>query len=250
LAEIRDQTVTITVRSMQLPRLRQVVVAARRLTPVAEQLESALGVRDPFRDAGVGHFGLENAVYALGDTFVEIVAPTRDGTAAGRQLDRRGGDCGYMVMFELADAAAVRERLNAAGVRVVWETSHEDIVDVHLHPKDVPGAIVALDVTEPVGSWRWGGPKWTGTIPAYAAGGLRSLTVATADPAATAGRWAAVLGLEAPGEPVLELDGGAQQIRFVPAGTDRGQGIVAVEVDGSGAMGPVDIAAVRFDRHS
>ncbi|MDQ1705891.1 MAG: hypothetical protein QOF18_2257 [Frankiaceae bacterium] len=224
------------------------MLAARHLAPVAEQLETALGLRDPFRDAGVGHFGLENAVYALGDTFVEIVSPTREETAAGRQLDRRGGDCGYMVMFELSDAVAVRTRLSDAGVRVVWETSHEDIVDLHLHPKDVPGAIVALDVTEPVGSWRWGGPQWTAAIPAYGAGGLRSLTIASADPAGAAGRWSAVLGLDGPPDGVLELDGGAQQIRFVEAAGEHEQGIVAVGVDVTGATGAVDIAGVRFDR--
>src|SRR5205823_1269111 len=122
---------------------------------------------------------------------VEIVSPLREDTAAGRQIARAGGDCGYMCMFELADEAATRTRVSAAGVRVVHDTAHPDIVDLHLHPKDVPGAIVALDVTRPVGSWRWGGPAWEGSawegsawegsawegpasegaVPAHAAGG-------------------------------------------------------------------------------
>src|SRR5919112_1715076 len=111
---------------MPLPRLRQVVLAARQLDPVAAELEAALGVRDPFQDEGVGHFGLRNAVYALGDTFVEIVSPERPDTAAGRQLDRHGGDCGYMVMFEVADADATRDRLAGLGERIIWDTVHPD----------------------------------------------------------------------------------------------------------------------------
>src|SRR3954468_19648301 len=112
---------------MALPRLRQAVVAAIDLDATATALEQHLGVHDPFRDKGVGHFGLRNAVYALGDTFLEIVSPVRADTAAGRYLERRGGDCGYMAMFELADAAAVRARLTDLGVRTVWETEHPDI---------------------------------------------------------------------------------------------------------------------------
>jgi hypothetical protein len=94
----------------ELPRLRQAVLAARSLEPVVETLSSALGLGEPFSDPGVGHFGLRNAVFALGDTFLEVVSPVRDGTSAGRLLERRGGDCGYMLMFQVADLAAARLR--------------------------------------------------------------------------------------------------------------------------------------------
>src|SRR5689334_16200286 len=146
---------------MTLPRIRQVVLAATDLPAVTEEIERELGVSVPFRDDGVGHFGLHNAVYSLGDSFLEVVSPVRSDTAVGRQLERCGGDAGYMVMFEVADAVETRRRLQSLGVRIVWDTTHEDIVDLHLHPKDVGGALLALDVTEPVGSWRWGGPDWT-----------------------------------------------------------------------------------------
>src|SRR4051794_14194436 len=206
----------VTVRHMQVPRLRQVVLAAHDLDPVTRELESALGVREPFHDGGVGHFGLRNAVYALGDCFVEVVSPLRPDTAAGRQLERHGGDCGYMAMFEVDDVAATRARLATHGVRVVWDTTHDDIVDLHLHPKDVPGAIVALDVTDPVGSWRWGGPAWTAQVPDHGTGELAGLTVAVADPADAAARWAAVLGLVPDGDRI-QLAGGRQQLRFTAA---------------------------------
>ena len=81
-------------------RLRQAVLVARELEPVAGGLRSALGLHEPFRDPGVGEFGLTNAVFALGDCFLEVVSPARAGTAAGRYLDRHGGDGGYMVIFD------------------------------------------------------------------------------------------------------------------------------------------------------
>jgi hypothetical protein len=181
---------------------------------------------------------------------VEVVSPTRPDTAAGRRLDRAGGDCGYMAMFEVADADAARRRLDALGVRVVWETVHDDIVDLHLHPKDVPGAIVAVDVAAPPGSWRWGGPRWTATVPEFGAGGLTGLTVAVPDPVAVAERWATVVGTpEAPVDGVLRLAGGKQEIRFIPVDGST-DGIVAVEVGVPSGVptGIITVAGVDFDR--
>ena len=145
-----------------LPRLRQAVVAATELEPVAYKLTTALSLREPYNDPGVSYFGLHNAVFAVGDTFLEIVSPARDDTAAGRLIARRGGDCGYMLMFQVADLAAARERAAANGVREVFEVSLDDIAEVHLHPADIGGAILALSAPQPPETWRWGGEGWSG----------------------------------------------------------------------------------------
>ncbi|MBV9291775.1 MAG: VOC family protein [Frankiales bacterium] len=235
---------------MTLPRLRQVVLVAADLDAVAAQLESHVDVSAPFRDEGVGHFGLRNAVYAVGDCFIEIVSPVRDDTAAGRYRERRGGDCGYMAMFEVADEKATRARLAELGVRIVWDTTHDDIVDLHLHPRDVPPAIVALDVTSPVGSWRWGGPAWTATTPAHDPGGVIAMEVAAVDPAATANRWAAVLGVETGADNSLSLAGGDQQVSFVPAADRSHEGIIGATVSRPGTAARTVVAGVEIKRIS
>ena len=178
------------------PRLRQVALVAHDCGQVAGELRDAFGWGEPFHDPGVGRFGLTNAVFAAGDTFVEVVAPAQAGTTAGRYLERRGGDGGYMAIFQVPDLAAARARLPGLGVRVVWTADLPDIAGTHLHPKDVPGAIVSLDWAEPAGSWRWAGPAWTGQAPEHApGGGVTGVTIEVADPAAAAARWAAVLGV-------------------------------------------------------
>ena len=48
-------------------RLRQAVLVARELEPAAAELQAALGLAEPFRDPGVGMFGLANTVFAIGD---------------------------------------------------------------------------------------------------------------------------------------------------------------------------------------
>ncbi len=176
------------------PRLRQVALVAQDCVSVAASLRAAFGWPEPFRDPGVGEFGLSNAVFAAGDTFVEVVAPVRPGTTAGRYLERRGGDGGYMAIFQVPDLRAARERVAALGIRVVWTANLPDIAATHLHPKDVPGAIVSLDWANPPESWRWAGPAWTGRAPRHGHGSLTGLTIEADDPEAAARRWAAVLG--------------------------------------------------------
>src|SRR2546429_1412054 len=108
-------------------RLRQVALVAERLEPVERALRRELGLGEPFRDPGVAEFGLENAVMALGDTFLEVVSPVRPDTTAGRYLDRRGGDGGYMAIFQVEDLAGARSRLDDLGVRVVWQVDLPDM---------------------------------------------------------------------------------------------------------------------------
>jgi len=215
---------------------------------VAGELRQAFGWAQPYRDPGVGQFGLTNAVFAVGDTFVEVVAPAQPDTTAGRYLERRGGDGGYMAIFQVPDLAAARRRLADLGVRVVWTADLPDMAGTHLHPGDVPGAIVSLDWAAPPQAWRWAGPSWTGRAPAHASGGVTGLTVEVHDPAAAARRWAEVLGIPAAGESttVVGLPDSGQRLRFVPARPGRGEGITAVSIAGLPGGGPRVIGGVRF----
>lgn len=116
-------------------RLRQAVLVAGDLEQTAARLRRALGLGEPFRDPGVGAFGLENVVFALGDCFVEVVSPVQAQTAAGRQLQRRG-DGGYMAIFDIEgkdDFEGARSRALALGVRAVWQIELPDIATTHLH---------------------------------------------------------------------------------------------------------------------
>ena len=209
-------------------RLRQAVLVAEQLEPVASELRAAVGLNEPFRDPGVGAFGLTNAVFALGDCFLEIVSPAQADTAAGRYMQRHGGDGGYMVMFDLEDLESARGRVEHGGIRVVWRIDLPDISGTHLHPADMRGAIVSIDCSRPYGSWRWGGPEWTGRIGRGAAGELTGVTIAVADPDAVAARWGEVLGVPAGAEPAPELQLDRGQVRFVAADSETDEGLVEI----------------------
>lgn len=136
-------------------RLRQIALITSDLTAVVDQIRSALGLDRPYRDPAVAEFGLENRVFAAGDCFVEVLAPVAEHSAGARYLERRGGDAGYMAIFQVADRELPRRRAADLGIRVAWLADLAGMSGTHLHPADVPGAIVSLDWANPPESWRW-----------------------------------------------------------------------------------------------
>ncbi len=89
-------------------RLRQVALVATNLAPVEAAIIEELGVELCYRDPDVAVFGLTNALFPIGDKLLEVVSPMRDGTTAGRQLSKRNGDGGYMVILQVDDLDAMR----------------------------------------------------------------------------------------------------------------------------------------------
>ena len=207
-------------------RIRQIVFAASDLAATSTSLSRLLALGPAYADPGVAKFGLHNAVYVFGDQFIEIVVPTQEGTTAGRLIERRGGDCGYMLILQTDDFDRELARFERLGVRRVWAADLPDIRATHLHPKDIGGAIVSIDQPMPPPSWRWGGPDWS--LQHGRAGQQRvvGVTVGAKDPAAMARRWATVLGLGAPAAQGstqrLVLDGGWIDFEAADA---RGEGI-------------------------
>lgn len=218
-------------------RIRQVALVARELEPVVEDLCAVFDLEVSVRDPGVAEFGLHNAVMPVGDTFLEVVSPVREGTSAGRFLERRRGDGGYMVILQSDDLAVDRRRAESVGARVVWEVTLSDIATIHLHPKDLGGALVSLDQPRPAESWRWAGPDWERKMGAAVVRRIVGVELQSADPAALAQRWAEVLGrgVTWDGADVHEIALDEGRLRFVPPRDRRGDGIAIVELEAADA---------------
>lgn len=213
-------------------RLRQVALVANDLQTTEAELGDALGLERCFRDPGVAEFGLHNALFPIGDRFLEIVSPTRPGTTAGRQLERRNGDGGYMVILQTDDLGPFRERFDDLGVRIVHEAVATGIVGLHLHPSDLGSAIVSIDRADDPAEWPWAGPVWRDFQRDAVTSDLVGVELQADDPAATAQRWAAALGrsitTSGDGAVVIELDDAT--LRFVADTDGRGPGVSAIDV--------------------
>ncbi len=76
---------------------------------------------------------------AIGGDIVEVVAPFKSGTTAGRLLQKRG-DGGYMIIMQTEDAAARKKYIESNKLaKVIFGHSHEDVEFVQYHPKGIAG---------------------------------------------------------------------------------------------------------------
>lgn len=219
-------------------RLRQVALIAPDLDPIVEQLGDAFGLQVCFHDPGVAEFGLRNALLLVGDQFIEVLSPIREGTTVQRLLDKRDGAGGYMAIFEVDDLDERVGRLADNDVRIVWAGDLADIRGRHLHPRDVGGTLVSIDEPVPSGSWRWGGPDWQDKSAELteraAVNALGAITVSAIAPTELRNRW--------------EKLGIAVDVDFATAGS-RGDGLDGVDlvaVDRTRTGERVEIGGVLF----
>lgn len=216
-------------------RLRQICLVAPHLEPSVSTLCTVLGTMVCYVDPNVERYGLVNALMPIGNSFLEVVAPTRDGTAAGRYLDRRGGEGGYMVILDCDTIAPWLAHLPTVGVRVANDLDYPgEYRGLQLHPRDTGGALLEINHSHG-GAWDGpyhpAGPRWRGAHGADAEDRIVAAELQSADPARLAGRWAEILRREvrdADGVPTIELDLGS--LRFVAATDGRGEGLGGIDV--------------------
>jgi len=229
-------------------RLRQIALVARELRPVEQAICEKLGLEVCYRDPGLAVFGLRHGLYPIGDRLLEVVVPKQPGTTAERFLDRRGGDGGYMVIVQVEDLDAQRARLETAGIRIAFEAKGSGIHGLHLHPKDVGGAIVSIDQANPPESWAWAGQDWAYHSRNEVVTDLVGVEIQADDPIAMAERWSLALGQRLADASTIRLSDAT--IRFSKAEDGRGDGLAAVDLVAAdrGRVGEcLELCGVRFN---
>lgn len=213
-------------------RLRQVALVARELERNVEDLCDVLSVDVAYNDPNMVVFGLVNAVMPVGDTFLEVVSPAQEGTTAGRYLERRGGDGGYMLVLQTRDLRRERERVEKLGVRVIWEADIGRAKVIHLHPRDIGSSLVSFDEMSEWHAWEWAGPDWRSKVRCDATTGIVAAELQSEDPERCAARWSEVLGIPRHGFEIPLEEG---VLRFVEVTDGRGEGLGGIEVAASNA---------------
>lgn len=228
-------------------RLRQVALVARDLDAVVGRLHETFGLEVAYNDPGVATFGLRNAVIPVGNQFIEVVSPTEEGTAGGRQLERLGGDGGYMVICHTDDQPAVRRRLEPLGVRTVLDLDDHGYRIMQLHPADTGGSFLEIDFQpggeDPNGPWTPAGPDWQRARRTDIVEGISAVTVSSRDPEATAARWSAVTAIDVV-DGLLRFDNAT--VDFVEGAVDALIAVALIAADRSRAGADHTICGVRF----
>lgn len=231
-------------------RLRQICLVAADLAAEAARVESLLGLEECHRDPNVGKYGLENVLFPVGSSFIEIVSPTRPGTAAGRFLERKGGRYGYMVIMDCDDPGRRQAHAESLGVRVANVIRYGDYFGVQLHPKDTGAAMLEFNSTagggDPMAPYAPAGPNWQRAIRKDVARRLLAVEIECPDAGALAAKWSAILE-----RPAQDLGGGKYRIAldvgaidFLP-GTGPEAVFAGVELEAA-RPATVSVCGVRF----
>jgi catechol 2,3-dioxygenase-like lactoylglutathione lyase family enzyme len=218
-------------------KLRQCVFVCKDLESSRAELCDILGIEVAYRDPGVAKWGLVNVVCPTGHDFLEIVTPSQDGTSAGRYIERRRGDGGYMVIIQVPDAAAERKRVTDLGIRAVSQKDLPEYQYTHFHPSDTTGVLLSLDTTfapkgvDPALWWPPAEKDWLKHARSDVTNGLAGVEIQHDDPDKAAATWSKILDRPAE-DNIIRLDGTPEgaQIRFVPIVDLRGPGVSAYDV--------------------
>ena len=65
-----------------------------------------------------------------------------------------------MIIIQVDKFEDSQKLVNEYDIKTVWETDLPEAKAMHLHPKQMGGAILSLDWMEPKESWKWAGPNW------------------------------------------------------------------------------------------
>ncbi len=231
-------------------RLRQICLVASDLARETAHIKAIFGLEECFRDKNVAAYGLENVLFPVGTSFIEIVSPTRSGTTAGRFLARHGGRYGYMLIMDCDDPERRQRHVEGLGVRVANLIRHGDYLGVQLHPKDTGAAMLEFNRTiggeDPMGPYAPAGPGWQRAIRDDITRQMLAAEIECPDPLRFAARWGAILGRPVEdlgaGKLRIALDAGA--IVFLPSGAPDAV-LAGVELQVAGRAAVVAAAQSR-----
>ena len=206
--------------------IRQIVMVSALRDPIVNNLCELFECEVAFNDPGVGHFGLENAVIPIGTDFLEVVSPKEENTTAGRFLEKRNGDGGYMIIIQVDDFKDSKSLVERNNIGVVWETDLPEAKAIHLHPKQMGGAILSLDWMNPKESWKWAGPEWTSHISGPITG-VDGVQIQSDNPETMFQDWLEVLGNPKSSKEKLKIFLDDTWLEFILDSDGRGPGVSA-----------------------
>jgi hypothetical protein len=194
-------------------RLRQICLVAPHLEPVISDIAGIMGLSVCYRDGNVAKYGLENALLPVDTILLEVVAPFKDGTTAGRFIEKTGGRGGYMAIFCCDDPDARGRHANALGVRTANVIDHAPYHGVQLHPRDCRAAFIEFNHTDGsddiLGAYPPAGPDWQKFIRKDVTRALTAVEMQSPDPRGLAAHWGKIIGV-AP----IETEGGGAELKL------------------------------------
>ena len=134
---------------MRLTAIDHVGIAVADLEEAVELYRRTFGIEPTHRER-IDDQGVEEVLFAVGESYVQLIGALGPDTPVGRFLDTRGPGV-HHVAYRVDDVAEALDDLRSNGVRLVDETPRAGSRGTRIafvHPKGVGGVLVEL-VEEP-----------------------------------------------------------------------------------------------------
>ncbi len=130
---------------MALTEVDHVAIAVRDLDAAIKWYEQAFGATVAHREV-VERDGVEEALLAVADSYVQLLTPSRDDSTVAKFLETRGEGI-HHVGYRVADCAAALEEVVATGARAIDaepRPGSRGTTVAFLHPKTAFGTLIEL----------------------------------------------------------------------------------------------------------
>lgn len=125
--------------------MHHVGIAVPDLDAAVERYRAVFGLEPAHREV-VESQGVEEVLFRVGGSFVQLLGALGPETPVGRFLVRRGPGL-HHVAYRVDDVAAALDRLRAQGVRLVDQTPRQGsrgTTIAFVHPQDMGGVLIEL----------------------------------------------------------------------------------------------------------
>jgi methylmalonyl-CoA/ethylmalonyl-CoA epimerase len=125
--------------------LDHVGIAVTDLDEAIERYRSTLGLQPVHREV-VRDQGVDEVLFAVGDSYVQLLGALGPDTPVGRHLERRGPGV-HHVAFRVSDVALALEHLRGEGVPLIDESPRpgsRNTSVAFVHPRGFEGVLVEL----------------------------------------------------------------------------------------------------------
>ncbi len=128
-----------------LTEIDHVAIAVRDLDAAVDWYERALGATLAHRER-VDSDGVEEALLAVAESYVQLLTPTRSDSPVARFLERKGEGL-HHVGYRVSDCAAAIAQLSAAGAEMIDRVPRpgsRGTTVAFVHPRSAFGTLIEL----------------------------------------------------------------------------------------------------------
>lgn len=130
---------------MLLTEIDHVAIAVRDLDAAIDYYQRAFGADVAHREV-VERDGVEEAMLAVGESYVQLLTPTRDDSPVAKAIEKRGEGL-HHIGYRVVDCAAALDAMRAAGATAIDDAPRpgsRGTTVAFIHPKGSFGTLIEL----------------------------------------------------------------------------------------------------------